>query len=92
MAKVMQYSFLEGGVSWAVPISRLVILGKHAPVIMPPLQMGKARPIHFGNDGLFKTNELTKTKPQKRGWKKSVNHVSEGGRVGKKKKEQTLSD
>jgi hypothetical protein len=60
MAKVMQYSFLEGGISRAVPISRLVILGEHAPVIMPPLQMGKPRPIHFGNDGLFKTNEHTK--------------------------------
>jgi hypothetical protein len=60
MAEVMQYSFLEGGISWAVTISRLVILGEYALVIMPPPQMEKARPIHFGNDSLFKTNELTK--------------------------------
>ncbi len=65
MAEVMQYSFLEGGISWAVPISRLVILGKYAPVIMPPPpQMEKARPIHFGNDSHFKTNELTKTQKE----------------------------
>jgi hypothetical protein len=60
MAKIMQYFFLEGGILWAIPISRLVILGEYALVIIPPSPMGKARPVHFGNDSLFKTNELTK--------------------------------
>ncbi len=84
VGEIMQYFFHKGGILWAILISQLVILGVHAPVIMPPLQMRNARPIHYSNVSLFKTIELTK--------KKSGNHVSEGGRVGKKKKEWTLSN
>jgi hypothetical protein len=40
--------------------------------------MRDARPIHYSNDSLFKTIELTK---------QFGNHDSEGGRVGKKMKE-----
>jgi hypothetical protein len=52
--------------------------------------MGNARPVYFSNVSFFKTNELTKTQDNK--GNKSVKHVSEGWRVGKKKKEQMLRD
>jgi hypothetical protein len=53
MVKIMQYSFNGGGISWVIPISRLVM------VIMPPTQMGNKRPVNCSNISLFKTNELT---------------------------------
>ena len=69
---IVQYVFHEGSISWAIWISRLVILCVHAPVIIPPSQMRDARPIHYSNDSLFKTIELTKPPKPKGKKKKSV--------------------
>ena len=90
MIEVMQPSFYKEGIEWAVLISRLVILGEYAPVIIPPSLMGNARPIHLSNVSFFKTNELTKIHDNK--GNKFVKHISERGRAGKKKKERMLSD
>jgi hypothetical protein len=87
LGEIMQHFFHKGGISWAILISRLVILGVHAPVIIPPSQMRNARPIHYSNVSLFKTIELTKPPiqildaPPIRLWVTAVCFLSIPGRV-----------